>query len=132
MMVKPGAMAGELLRHLWREPATVLYPHEKVTLPEKFRGRLVFVPSKCIGCRMCMRDCPSGAISIRKVADGVFEADLDYSRCIFCAQCVDSCPKQALEAKAEIELAEVDRSRLKVTFTADGRASSAENADSEK
>jgi len=65
---------------------------------------------------MCMRDCPAGAITIRKVADKVFEADIDLGKCIYCAQCVDSCPKKALEATSEFELASTDREKLKVTF----------------
>ena len=65
-----------------------------------------------------MKDCPSGAITIRKTADGKFECDIDLAKCIYCAQCVDSCPKKALEATCEFELASLDRDKLKVTLNA--------------
>jgi formate hydrogenlyase subunit 6/NADH:ubiquinone oxidoreductase subunit I len=118
-MKKPGKMTAELLRNATRKAATVLYPFVKVTMPEKFRGRLKFTPEKCIGCKLCMRDCPSNAINIRKIADKQFEADIDCSKCIYCAQCVDSCPKKALEATGEFELAAFDRKKL--TFTTRGQ-----------
>jgi len=117
-MKMPGKMIGEVLRSIWRKPATVLYPFTKIRMPEHFRGKLKFDATKCIGCKMCMRDCPSGAIEIVKVGEKQFEAHIDLSRCIYCAQCVDSCPKGALEATADFELAGLRRDQLKVVFHA--------------
>jgi len=113
-------MIKQVLGSLFKKPATTEYPFHKKTLdvPARFRGKLIFYPEKCIGCNQCVRDCPSNAIKIRKVADKVFEADIDLGRCIYCAQCVDSCPKKALEATCEFELASIDRDKLKVTFRA--------------
>jgi len=119
-MIRPGKMIKQVLGSLFKKPATTEYPFHKKTLdvPARFRGKLIFYPEKCIGCNQCVRDCPSNAIKIRKVADKVFEADIDLGRCIYCAQCVDSCPKKALEATCEFELASIDRDKLKVTFRA--------------
>ena len=114
-MIRPGRMLQEMLRSVGQKPATVMYPAVKVTMPARFRGRLKFFPENCIGCKLCMRDCPSSAIEIRKVADKQFEAEIDCSRCIYCAQCVDSCPKKALVSTGEFELAQLDRSKLKTT-----------------
>ena len=85
-------------------------------MPEHFRGKLKFYPEKCICCKLCMRDCPTDAITIIKKEDGKVEADIDLSRCIYCAQCVDTCPKAALEATREFELASLKRGTLKVVF----------------
>jgi len=115
-MIRPGKMIAQLLRSVFKKPATVRYPFVKIAMPEKFRGKIVFSPEKCIGCRICMRDCPSGAITIRKVAEKAFEAEIDLAKCIYCAQCVDSCPKKALESTGEFELASLDRNTLKVRF----------------
>ena len=115
-MIRPGKMIQQVLASLFKKPATTMYPFVKINMPENFRGKLKFYPEKCIGCKMCMRDCPSGAIVIRKVADKVFEADVDLGKCIYCAQCVDTCPKKALEATKDFELAKLDRNKLKVTF----------------
>ena len=117
-MKKPGKMMVQALRSIWTKPATVMYPHVKVQMPDRFRGKLEFHPEKCICCKLCVRDCPTGAIEIRKVGEKRFECEIDFSKCIFCAQCVDVCPKDALEATREFELAEIQRGKLKVVFDA--------------
>ena len=116
-MITVGKMLQQLLASLGRKPATRLYPFEKAVMPARFRGKLKFYPEKCIGCLLCMKDCPSGAIQIKKVGEKRFEATINLDRCMYCAQCVDSCPKKALEITPEFELAQLDRKNLKVVFT---------------
>ena len=118
MMKKPGKMVVEVMRSSFKRPATVRYPFVKIEMPLNFRGKLRFHAERCIGCKMCERDCPSDAIHIRKVGDKRFEATFDLDKCLYCAQCVDTCPKDALEATREFELAQLDRARLKVVFDA--------------
>jgi formate hydrogenlyase subunit 6/NADH:ubiquinone oxidoreductase subunit I len=117
-MAHPAKMLKELLRSLTKKPATVRYPAQGKEMPKGFRGRLKFYPERCVGCKLCMRDCPTGAIEIRKLSDKEFEAVIDLGKCIYCAQCVDSCMKKALEVTSEYELAQLDNAKLKVTFHA--------------
>ncbi len=116
--MNPGRMLMEVLRSVFKKAATNRYPAEKLEMPDKYRGKLKFYPERCIGCKLCMRDCPTNAIKINKVGEKQFEAEIDLGRCIYCAQCVDSCLKKALEATKDVELAQLDGGKLKVVFGA--------------
>jgi formate hydrogenlyase subunit 6/NADH:ubiquinone oxidoreductase subunit I len=113
-MKKPGAMLGEVISHLFKKPATVSYPFTKAEMPDNFRGKIVSQDEKCIGCKICMKDCPADGIEIVKVAEKQFEIVIDLDKCIYCSQCVDSCPRKALNTSKEFELASLDRSTLRV------------------
>jgi len=120
-MKRPGKMMSQVLRSIFKRPATTRYPFVKSGMPEKFRGKLKFYPERCIGCKLCMKDCPSNAITIKKIGEKQFECEIDLGKCIYCAQCVDSCMKKALESTGEFELASLDREKLKVTFRGDDK-----------
>ena len=113
-MKKPGKMASEVLRHVLKKPATIKYPYEKVQMPPKFRGKLKFSPEKCVGCKLCMRDCPANAIENVKVGEKQFDSIVNLDRCLYCMQCVLSCAKKALDFTDEYELAALDRKSLRV------------------
>lgn len=118
-MIRPGAMIKLLLQTVFKKPATLNYPAVRSGMPEGFRGKIKFYPEKCIGCKMCMRDCPTQAIEIKKIGEKQFEAEINLARCIYCGQCVDSCVKKALEVTAEFELAQLDPAKLKIVFHAE-------------
>ena len=117
-MIRPGKMIKQVLQSIFKKPATTKYPFVKEATAKNFRGKIKFAPEKCIGCKMCMRDCPSNAITITKKPDGKFECEIDLGKCIYCAQCVDSCPKKALESTKEYELAVLDSKNMKIKFNA--------------
>jgi formate hydrogenlyase subunit 6/NADH:ubiquinone oxidoreductase subunit I len=112
-------MLTEVLPYVFRKPVTTRYPREKAEMPDHFRGELEATDAQCVGCKICARDCPSNAITITKVGEKKFDVTIDLARCIFCAQCVDSCPRKVLASSTTFELASLDRSTLKVCFTAE-------------
>ena len=65
--MKIGVFMPELLRHLFKKPATVDYPFKKLEVPEGFRGTPFLHPELCIVCKACERDCPAEAIEITSV-----------------------------------------------------------------
>lgn len=59
-----GVLFGDLVKALFTKPATQNYPFTKTIAPERLRGKLVYDPEKCVGCMLCMKDCPSNAIEL--------------------------------------------------------------------
>jgi len=111
---RPGKMFSLAMAHVFRKPATMQYPFVKDEVVAKFRGKLKYDASKCNGCKLCMKDCPSDAIDIIKIDEGKFKAMVALDKCIYCGQCVDSCNKDALVNTTDFELAALTRKQLLV------------------
>ncbi|MDP2906174.1 MAG: 4Fe-4S binding protein [Candidatus Omnitrophota bacterium] len=115
-MIRPAKMLTELLCSILKRPVTTKYPAQDKLMPAGFRGKIKYIPQNCIGCLMCVKDCPTGAIIIKKAGEKQFEAEIDLAKCIYCGQCVDSCPKKALEVTEEFELAQLERAKLIIVY----------------
>lgn len=104
----------EVIETLFKTPATTKYPMEKPVTPKGFRGRIIFDSKACVGCKMCMKDCPAGAIRIEPTGvEKKFKCTFMLDRCLFCAQCVDSCKRNALSASTEFELTRLKKDQFK-------------------
>ena len=129
-MKKPARVFSEVITHLFKKPATCAYPFEPAKPMPNFRGRIDFDSSKCIGCQMCVRVCPSKAIEIplskeqppapvavegqpAAPAKKKFDCIMKLDHCVYCWQCVETCPKKALIATQDFELASVDKAKLR-------------------
>lgn len=94
-----GSMLSDVLRGFFRKPVTQLYPFEKTSAPEAFRGKLVWDPTKCTGCQLCVKDCPSNALELITIDRAAKRFVLRYNsdRCTYCAQCVVNCRFKCIE-----------------------------------
>jgi formate hydrogenlyase subunit 6/NADH:ubiquinone oxidoreductase subunit I len=101
--MKIGSMVGDILKSLFKKPATIHYPAEKIRAPERYRGQLFWEPEKCTGCQLCIKDCPSNAIELL-VIDKVnrrFVMRYDIDKCTYCAQCIESCRLKCLNMDSQ-------------------------------
>ena len=55
-----------------------------------YTDKLKIDPSKCIGCGLCAKNCPTQNI---RIEDGMA---VSSNQCTMCYRCVDFCPKQAV------------------------------------
>ena len=107
---------------------TMRFPRgEPPALPDRFQGLPVLPTGPCPrGCRECMEECPTDAISLigappASAARGrqvprpdVRRLRLDLGRCIFCAACTGACPDKALAFSRDYRLASRTREHLVV------------------
>jgi len=100
--MRGGAVLRELLASLWKGPATVRYPAERVPVPTGFRGRIAIRDDACIGCSKCALVCPTECIDMvpseREVpAKGRTivrkkKPEVHLFACIRCGLCEEYCP----------------------------------------
>ena len=102
-----------VFKHLFRKPVTLEYPEKRRELNDEFRGKLEV--KGCVGCRICQKVCPTGAISIDKTPKKTVYK-IDMKKCIFCGNCVYHRPKSAVRMTKEYELATDKKEDLVLTF----------------
>jgi formate hydrogenlyase subunit 6/NADH:ubiquinone oxidoreductase subunit I len=79
----------KVLKSLFRKPFTTNYPKEKSNVTINFRGSIHVDQKKCIACRLCEINCPTGAIIVIKEKK---YAVVDRNLCILCGLCAEVCP----------------------------------------
>jgi len=105
----------QTLKNMFRRSVTVLYPSDKIVVPETSRGMIVLKidPDShellCNGCGECGKICPTKVLEISSFKNRDKQQAptfrLDLSNCVFCGLCVEVCPYSAIEMTYKYELA---------------------------
>lgn len=108
--MKVGVMLKEVLPHLFKTPNTILYPFQRVPVPDDLRGKPVLDTEKCRGCAKCACEiiCPAEACKKISIGDEIDRLAFWYDRCIYCGECEERCPFDAVTMTQEFELAAYD------------------------
>ena len=77
-----------------------------IETPENFRGKITYDRETCIGCKLCIKVCPTDAIEYIEENKKI---KIYLSRCCYCAQCNDICPANCLKMSNEFLLADADK-----------------------
>lgn len=86
----------QAIKNLFSKPATSNYPFTPKEYPERSRGHIEINIDDCIMCGMCMRKCPSGAITVDR---NKRTWTINRMGCVQCSNCVENCPKTCLSIK---------------------------------
>ena len=118
---------GVTIKHLFKRPATQMYPYERPELAPRTRGVIALMDENCTVCMLCSRECPDWCIYIESHKETVPPAKeggrartrnvldrfaIDFSLCMYCGICVEVCPFDALWWSPEFEYSEYDMGAL--------------------
>jgi formate hydrogenlyase subunit 6/NADH:ubiquinone oxidoreductase subunit I len=87
-----------IMGSLFGKPATLMYPVIPRQWRENTRGHIEIDMESCILCGICMRKCPTDAISVSRPNKNW---SIQRMQCIQCGCCVEVCPKKCLLNKNE-------------------------------
>ena len=87
-------MVRKVIASLFKRPFTTKYPEKKSKVSIHYRGSIHVDQKKCISCRLCEINCPTGAIVVNPKKK---YSEVDRSLCILCGLCAEVCPVEAVE-----------------------------------
>ena len=86
-------MLKTIIKQFTHKPVTTKFPAEPAKKFEATRGHIVFDPSKCTSCTICMMRCPSQAITVDR-ANKIWT--IDRFKCVICGGCIEMCKFKCL------------------------------------
>jgi len=119
---------GITLKHMFTKPVTYKYPYEATPIQDRFRG-IQYIKThkdgstKCVGCYLCQKVCPSECIHIETDCGPngerlIRKYELDLSRCIYCGYCEEVCPVDAIHMGWEWNIVDSTRENYVVNMRA--------------
>jgi len=112
-----------ILLSLIRPPETSDYPRHKKDFAPRFRGKVNIHTENCVGCGLCVLDCPAKALLMNKQSKESFKLFHFRDKCTYCGQCEQSCRFDAIflenklvessSEKESFEILLVDRTTIK-------------------
>ncbi len=112
----------DVFLHAFHPRVTVQYPDEKITLPPRYRGRIVLSRDpdggeRCVACYLCAVVCPVACIALQATEDDTGRRypqffRINFSRCIFCGFCEEACPTYAIQLTPDLEMGEYNRQNM--------------------
>ena len=101
----------KLLGSLSKKAPTHTYPYSPMPKDPLVRGHVEIDISTCIFCNICVRKCPTDAITVDKQNK---EWEISHFSCIVCGECVEVCPKKCLFMRPDLARASDVRTTEKV------------------
>ncbi|HEV2248510.1 MAG TPA: NADH-quinone oxidoreductase subunit NuoI [Terriglobia bacterium] len=108
--------------HLFHKRETIQYPEERITLPPRYRGRIILSRDpdggeRCVACYLCAVVCPVACIALQATEDDSGRRypeffRINFSRCIFCGFCEEACPTYAIQLTPDLQMSEYQRPNL--------------------
>ncbi len=102
------------MRNMRRGPITVMYPDEKLVLPERARWavgvkRFEDGTPRCTACLTCVRTCPDHILGMdvetrEDKTKHIERFTYELGACMMCGLCVEACPTRALTLTSAYEL----------------------------
>ena len=80
-----------IVEALFSKPETIAYPRVSHNWSASYRGSVHIITENCIGCGLCVRDCPAAALALEKNSKTNFRLIYYRDRCTSCGQCELSC-----------------------------------------
>ncbi len=110
-------------KHLGRHAITIQYPEERWEMPERSRGIVVLLSDKetgelnCTACMLCMRACPTAAITIEAPRGEdkkrrLEKFEVNHGICCFCGLCEEACNFCAIKLAPKYEFSTVNKADL--------------------
>ena len=102
------------------KPETIGYPQNTAVVSTIFRGSVQIHVANCIGCSLCVRNCPAAALEMEKESREAFTLIHYRDRCIYCGQCERSCQFNAIYLSTTYTQPSDDRDRYCVILVKRG------------